>query len=134
MQITEVTNRTDCTRVNAITHVSTRAVFYVLLREQLGLTRQTALIRVNEVLELTAQAPLILERSARELVEALHFIKVTVFKKGVIFVTVLENTSFEQALSASKGYKGNKASSSSKPGKVGAKHTVRKAKSTIQAL
>lgn len=76
--------------------------------------------------------------SARELVEALpHFIKVTVFKKGVVFVTVLENTSFEQALSApAKGDKSDKTSSSSKPWKHkrGAKHIVPvKPKHLIQA-
>ena len=58
--------------------------------------------------------PLILERQAHASLEALpHFIKVTVFK-GCCFVTVLENTSFEQALSApAKGNKGDRASSSS---------------------
>ena len=112
---------------------------YVLLKEQLGINRQTALIRVNEVLEADGLAPADFGAvSARELVEALpHFIKVTVFKKGVVFVTVLENTSFEQALSApAKGYKGNKASSSSKPWKHkrGAKHIVPvKPKHLIQA-
>ena len=112
---------------------------YVLLKEQLGINRQTALIRVNEVLEADGLAPADFgAESARELVEALpHFIKVTVFKKGVVFVTVLENTSFEQALSApAKSGKGDKASSSSKPWKHkrGAKHIVPvKPKHLIQA-
>lgn len=112
---------------------------YILLKEQLGINRQTALIRVNEVLESDGLAPADFgATSARELVEALpHFIKVTVFKKGVVFVTVLENTSFEQALSApAKGNKGDKASSSSKPWKHkrGAKHIVPvKPKHLIQA-
>ena len=112
---------------------------YILLKEQLGINRQTALTRVNEVLESDGLAPADFgATSARELVEALpHFIKVTVFKKGVVFVTVLENTSFEQALSApAKGNKGDKASSSSKPWKHkrGAKHIVPvKPKHLIQA-
>ena len=102
---------------------------YVLLKEQLGINRQTALIRVNEVLEADGLAPADFGAvSARELVEALpHFIKVTVFKKGVVFVTVLENAAFEQALAApAKGDKDNRASSSSKPWKYkrGAKHVV----------
>ena len=112
---------------------------YILLKEQLGINRQTALTRVNEVLESDGLAPADFgATSARELVEALpHFIKVTVFKKGVVFVTVLENTSFEQALSApAKGNKGDRASSSSKPWKHkrGAKHIVPvKPKHLIQA-
>ena len=112
---------------------------YVLLKKQLGINRQTALIRVNEVLESDGLAPADFgATSARELVEALpHFIKVTVFKKGVVFATVLENTSFEQALSApAKGDRGDKASSSSKPWKHkrGAKHIVPvKPKHLIQA-
>ncbi len=102
---------------------------YVLLKERLGINRQTALVRVNEVLETDGLAPADFGAvSARELVEALpHFIKVTVFKKGVVFVTVHENTTFEQALAApAKGDKGDKASSSSKPWKYkrGAKHVV----------
>lgn len=113
---------------------------YALLKEQLGINRQTALIRVNEVLEADGLAPADFgAESARELVEALpHFIKVTVFKKGVVFVTVLENTSFEQALSApAKGDKSDKTSSSSKPWKHkrGAKHIVPvKPKHLIQAV
>lgn len=113
---------------------------YALLKEHLGINRQTALIRVNEVLEADGLAPADFgAESARELVEALpHFIKVTVFKKGVVFVTVLENTSFEQALSApAKGDKSDKTSSSSKPWKHkrGAKHIVPvKPKHLIQAV
>ena len=112
---------------------------YVLLKEQLGINRQTALIRVNEVLEADGLAPADFgAESARELVEALpHFIKVTVFKKGVVFVTVLENAAFEQALATpAKGDKDNRASSSSKPWKYkrGAKHVVPvKPKHLIQA-
>lgn len=112
---------------------------YALLKEHLGINRQTALIRINEVLEADGLAPADFgATSARELVEALpHFIKVTVFKKGVVFVTVLENTSFEQALSApAKGDKSDKTSSSSKPWKHkrGAKHIVPvKPKHLIQA-
>ncbi len=102
---------------------------YMLLKKQLGINRQTALVGVNEVLEADGLAPADFgAKSARELVEALpHFVKVTVFKKGVVFVTVLENTTFEQALAApAKGDKGNRASSSSKPWKHkrGAKHIV----------
>ena len=113
---------------------------YVLLKEQLGINRQTALIRVNEVLEADGLAPADFGAvSARELVEALpHFIKVTVFTKGVVFVTVLENAAFEQALAApAKGDKDNRASSSSKPWKYkrGAKHVVPvKPKHLIQAV
>lgn len=113
---------------------------YVLLKERLGINRQTALIRVNEVLEADGLAPADFGAvSARELVEALpHFIKVTVFKKGVVFVTVLENAAFEQALAApAKGDKDNRASSSSKPWKYkrGAKHVVPvKPKHLIQAV
>ncbi|WP_455044221.1 hypothetical protein [Lancefieldella rimae] len=113
---------------------------YVLLKEQLGINRQTALIRVNEVLEADGLAPADFgAESARELVEALpHFIKVTVFKKGVVFVTVLENAAFEQALATpAKGDKDNRASSSSKPWKYkrGAKHVVPvKPKHLIQAV
>lgn len=113
---------------------------YVLLKERLGINRQTALIRVNEVLEADGLAPADFGAvSARELVEALpHFIKVTVFKKGIVFVTVLENAAFEQALAApAKGDKDNRASSSSKPWKYkrGAKHVVPvKPKHLIQAV
>ncbi|EEE17061.1 hypothetical protein IV60_GL001477 [Lancefieldella rimae] len=113
---------------------------YILLKKQLGINRQTALIRVNEVLESDGLAPADFGAvSARELVEAFpHFIKVTVFKKGVVFVTILENAAFEQALAApAKGDKNNRTSSNSKPWKYkrGAKHVVPvKPKHLIQAV
>ena len=77
-----------------------RLYLYRLFRRELGVGKQTALARAAEVLEADGLAPADLGfNDARSLFEELdECIKVTVFKKGAVFVTVLANEEYEQAL------------------------------------
>ena len=77
-----------------------RLYLYRLFRRELGVGKQTALARAAEVLEADGLAPADLGfDDARSLFEELdECIKVTVFKKGAVFVTVLANEEYDQAL------------------------------------
>lgn len=77
-----------------------RLYLYRLFRRELGVGKQTALARAAEVLEADGLAPADLGfEDARSLFEELgECIKVTVFKKGAVFVTVLTNEEYDQAL------------------------------------
>ena len=77
-----------------------RLYLYRLFRRELGVGKQTALARAAEVLEADGLAPSDLGfDDARSLFEGLsECIKVTVFKKGAVFVTVLANEEYDQAL------------------------------------
>lgn len=77
-----------------------RLYLYRLFRRELGVGKQTALARAAEVLEADGLAPADLGfNDARSLFEELdEYIKVTVFKKGAVFVTVLANEEYDQAL------------------------------------
>lgn len=77
-----------------------RLYLYRLFRRELGVGKQTALARAAEVLEADGLAPADLGfEDARSLFEELsECLKVTVFKKGAVFVTVLANEEYDQAL------------------------------------
>ena len=77
-----------------------RLYLYRLFRRELGVGKQTALARAAEVLEADGLAPADLGfDDARSLFEVLsECVKVTVFKKGAVFVTVLANEEYDQAL------------------------------------
>lgn len=77
-----------------------RLYLYRLFRRELGVGKQTALARAAEVLEADGLAPADLGfEEARSLFEELsECVKVTVFKKGAVFVTVLANEEYDQAL------------------------------------
>lgn len=77
-----------------------RLYLYRLFRCELGVGKQTALARAAEVLEADGLAPADLGfDDARSLFEELsECVKVTVFKKGAVFVTVLANEEYDQAL------------------------------------
>ena len=77
-----------------------RLYLYRLFRRELGVGKQTALARAAEVLEADGLAPTDLGfEDARSLFEELgECVKVTVFKKGAVFVTVLANEEYDQAL------------------------------------
>ena len=93
--------------------------FYQLFSRELGMGRQTALARVEEVLTADGLAPDDVGCSdVRTLLEALpEFIKLTVFKKGVVFATVLVNPNYDQALERATGEKDSGTGSSGKPWK-----------------
>lgn len=77
-----------------------RLYLYRLFHRELGVGKQTALARAAEVLEADGLAPADLGfEDARSLFEELgECVKVTVFKKGAVFVTVLANEEYDQAL------------------------------------
>ena len=77
-----------------------RLYLYRLFRRELGVGKQTALARAAEVLEADGLAPSDLGfDDARSLFEELsECVKVTVFKKGAVIVTVLANEEYDQAL------------------------------------
>lgn len=77
-----------------------RLYLYRLFCRELGVGKQTALARAAEVLEADGLAPADLGfEDARSLFEELsECVKVTVFKKGAVFVTVLANEEYDQAL------------------------------------
>lgn len=77
-----------------------RLYLYRLFRRELGVGKQTALARAAEVLEADGLAPADLGfDDARSLFEELsECVKVTIFKKGAVFVTVLANEEYDQAL------------------------------------
>ena len=77
-----------------------RLYLYRLFHRELGVGKQTALTRAAEVLEADGLASADLGfNDARSLFEELsECVKVTVFKKGAVFVTVLANEEYDQAL------------------------------------
>ena len=88
-----------------------RLYLYQLLSRELGVGRQTLLPRVEEVL--TADGLCVEDlgcESMRELCEQLdEFIKLTVFKKGYVYATVISNEEYDRALDASTRDAGTKA-------------------------
>ena len=80
-----------------------RLYLYQLLSRELGVRRQTLLPRVEEVLEADGLCVEDLGcATMRELCEKLdEFIKLTVFKKGYVYATVIANEEYDRALEAS---------------------------------
>ncbi len=79
-----------------------RLYLYQLLSRELGVGKQTLLPRAEEVL--TADGLCVEDlgcESTRELCEQLgEFVKLTVFKKGYVYATVLTNEEYDKALEA----------------------------------
>ena len=96
-----------------------RLYLYQLLSRELGVRRQTLLPRVEEALAADGICPEDLGcADARELCEQLpEFIKLTVFKKGYVYATVIECAEYDQALSKLASGDGKKGTSSGKPWK-----------------
>lgn len=96
-----------------------RLYLYQLLSRELGVRRQTLLPRVEETLAADGICPEDLGcADARELCEQLpEFIKLTVFKKGYVYATVIECAEYDQALSKLASGDGKKGASSGKPWK-----------------
>ena len=80
-----------------------RLYLYQLLSRELGVRRQTLLPRVEEVLKADGLCVEDLGcATMRELCEKLdEFIKLTVFKKGYVYATVIPNEEYDRALEAS---------------------------------
>lgn len=96
-----------------------RLYLYQLLSRELGVGKQTLLPRAEEVLEADGLRPEDLGcESMRTLCEQLgEFIKLTVFKKGYVYATVLANAEYDRALEAqAKGAEKN-AAAAGKPWK-----------------
>lgn len=96
-----------------------RLYLYQLLSRELGVRTQTLLPRVEEALAADGICPEDLGcADARELCEQLpEFIKLTVFKKGYVYATVIECAEYDQALSKLASGDGKKGASSGKPWK-----------------
>lgn len=96
-----------------------RLYLYQLLSRELGMRKQTLLPRAEEALLADGLCPEDLGCSdMRELCERLsEFIKLTVFKKGYVYVTVFENDEFDRALAKLSDGAGEKGSASGKPWK-----------------
>lgn len=92
-----------------------RLYLYRLFARELGVGKQTALSRAAEVLEADGLDPADLGFvDARSLFEALgECVKLTVFKKGAIFVTVLANEEYDQALARAQKNSGKSAATKS---------------------
>ena len=93
--------------------------FYQLFSRELGVGKQTSLARVEEVLAADGLAADDVGcADARALLEALpEFVKLTVFKKGVVFATVLANPEYDHALDRAAGEKDAGSAGSGKPWK-----------------
>ncbi len=76
-----------------------RLYFYQLFTQELGIGKQTTLLRVEEVL---AEADVLLEdvecESIEQLLGELDFVKLTVFKKGRVFATILQREDLDELL------------------------------------
>ena len=76
-----------------------RLYFYQLFTQELGIGKQTTLLRVEEVL---ADADVLLEdvecESVEQLLGELDFVKLTVFKKGRVFATILQREDLDELL------------------------------------
>lgn len=78
-----------------------RLYLYQLLSHALGTGKQTMLARVDDVLVADGIAPADLAcANTRELLEELDFVKLTVFKGGRAYATVLPDTASDQQLAA----------------------------------
>jgi len=78
-----------------------RLYLYQLLSHALGTGKQTLLARVDDVLAADGIAPTDLAcANTRELLERLDFVKLTVFKGGRAYATVLPDATSEQQLAA----------------------------------
>lgn len=88
-----------------------RLYLYRLLNRELGVGKQTALARASEVIAGDGLAPADLGfDDARSLFETLdECVKLTVFKKGAVFVTVLANEEYDQALARAEKNAGKPA-------------------------
>ena len=77
-----------------------RLYLYQLLSREIGVGRQTLLPRVEEALEADGLCVGDLGCSSmRELCEQIgEFVKLTVFKKGYVYATVLANEEYDRAL------------------------------------
>lgn len=95
-----------------------RVYLYQLLSRELGVNRQTLLPRAEEALVADGLAPADLGcADMRELCEQLpEFIKLTVFKKGYVYATVLACEEYDRALERAQDA-GDKAAASGKPWK-----------------
>lgn len=95
-----------------------RVYLYQLLSRELGVNRQTLLPRAEEALVADGLAPADLGcADMRELCEQLpEFIKLTVFKKGYVYATVLACEEYDRALERTQEA-GDKAAASGKPWK-----------------
>ena len=89
-----------------------RLYLYQLLSRELGVGRQTLLPRVEEVLEADGLRVEDLGcATMRELCEQLgEFVKLTVFKKGYVYATVVANEEYDRAIEASTRGSEEKAS------------------------
>lgn len=95
-----------------------RVYLYQLLSRELGVNRQTLLPRAEEALVADGLAPADLGcADMRELCEQLpEFIKLTVFKKGYVYATVLACEEYDRALERAQDA-GDRAAASGKPWK-----------------
>ena len=96
-----------------------RLYLYRLLSRQLGVGRQSNIRLVDEALESDGLAPRDLGcETARELCEQLsECVKLTVFKKGAVFATVLPNEEYQKALERDASGEGKSAAKGGKPRK-----------------
>lgn len=96
-----------------------RLYLYQLLSRELGAGRQTLLPRAEEALRADGLAPEDVGcADMRALCEALpEFIKLTVFKKGYVYATVLPNEEYDRALAAGEKDAGDRAAAQGKPWK-----------------
>lgn len=96
-----------------------RLYLYRLLSRQLGVGRQSNIRLVDEALESDGLAPRDLGcETARELCEQLsECVKLTVFKKGAVFATVLPNEEYQKALERDASGEGKSAAKGGKPWK-----------------
>ena len=96
-----------------------RLYLYQLLSRELGMRRQTLLPRAEEALRADGLCPEDLGcEDMRSLCEQLsEFIKLTVFKKGYVYVTVVENEEYDRALAKLSDGAGEKGATSGKPWK-----------------
>ena len=80
-----------------------RLYLYQLLSRELGFGRQTLIARAEEALAADGISPADLGcEDVRGLCEQLgEFVKLTVFKKGYVYVTVLANEEYDRALERS---------------------------------
>ena len=95
-----------------------RLYLYQLLSRTIGVGRQTLLPRVEEALAADGLTPEDLGcADMRELCEQLpEFIKLTIFKKGYVYATVLANEEYDRALERAEAGS-DKAAASGKPWK-----------------
>lgn len=96
-----------------------RLYLYQLLSRTVGVGRQTLLPRVEEKLAADGLEPQDLGCSdMRALCEALpEFIKLTVFKKGYVYATVIANEEYDRALAQKEPSAADRAASKGKPWK-----------------